>query len=106
MNASTPIDLEKFLRLDATSKSTNDLHSWLLYLSLALSILVAATAMAAKLWLLRYTREVKTSGTPRDCAKRRQEMYNGLVAWQLKICIDAMPVITSIALMLFAIFIQ
>jgi hypothetical protein len=106
MNASTPIDLEQFLGLDDTTNSVNDFHSWLLYISLALSVLVAALAMAAKLWLMRYAREVTISGTPRARAKRRQEIYDGLVAWKLERCIDAMPIMALAALFLFGVFIQ
>jgi len=106
MNASTPINLEQFLRLDDATKSANDFHNWLLYMSLALSVLVAALAMAAKLWLVRYTREVTISGTPRACAKRRQEIYDGLISWKLERCIDAMPIMALAALFLFGLFIQ
>jgi len=106
MNATTPIDLEQFLELDNTTKSVNDFHNWLLYISLALSILVAALAMAAKLWLVRYSREVTIPGSPRACAKRRQEIYDGLLAWKLERCIDAMPIMALAALFLFGLFIQ
>ena len=106
MNASTPIDLEQFLRLDDSSRNKYQFQNSVLYTSLTISILVAALAMAAKLWLVRYSREVTTSGTPYACAKRRQEVYGGLVAWKLGLCIDAMPLLTFTSVMSFALFIQ
>jgi len=83
MNASTPIDLEQFLWLDDNSRNMYQFQNSVLYTSLTISIMVATLAMAAKLWLVRYNREVTTSGPPRACAKRRQEAYAGLVAWKL-----------------------
>jgi len=106
MNASTPIDLEQFLSLDDNSRNMYQFQNSVLYTSLTISIMVAALAMAAKLWLVRYNREVTTSGPPRACAKRRQEAYAGLVAWKLGLCIDAMPVMALSSVMLFALFIQ
>lgn len=106
MNASTPIDVEQFFKLNDATKGVNDSHNWLLYMSLALSVVVAAIAMTAKLWLIRYTREVTTSGTPRARAKRRQEIYGGLVAWKLEMCIDALPIMALAAIFLFGLFIQ
>lgn len=106
LNASTPIDLEQLLTLDDGSRRINDYQIGLLYTSLTISILVAALAMAAKLWVVRYSREVATSGPPRARAKRRQEVYNGLLAWKMEYCIDALPVMSLIAVILFALFIQ
>lgn len=106
LNASTPIDLEQFLRLDDTSMAATIFQNWLLYTSLTISVLVAALAMAAKLWLVRYNRDVTTSGPPRIRAKKRQVAYDGLLRWKLEKCIDGLPVLSLIAVILFALFIQ
>jgi hypothetical protein len=106
MNATAPIDLEQFLRLDEGSRSLNVYQNWLLYTSLTFSILVAALAMAAKLWVVRYSREVTTSGPPHASAKRRQEVYNGVLAWRMENYIDAMPLLALTAVLLFVFFIQ
>ena len=106
MNASAPIDLEQFLRLDEGSRLLNVYQNWLLYTSLTISILVAALAMAAKLWVVRYSREVTTSGPPRASAKRRQEVHDGLVAWRMQNYIDATPLLALTAVLLFVFFIQ
>jgi len=107
MNASTPIDLEQFLRLDDSSRRSNLTQNWLLHISLTLSIVVAAVAMAANLWLSRYRRDVNASlGPPRAVAKRRQELYDGFQAWKLQGCIDALPLMTLLAVFLFGFFIK
>jgi len=62
--------------------------------------------MAAKLWVVRYSREVTTSGPPRASAKRRQEFFNGLLAWRMENYIDAMPLLALTAVLLFVFFIQ
>jgi len=104
MNASMPIDLEQFLRLDESTRRRHDYQIWLLYTSLIISVGVAAIAMAAKLWVIRYSREVATSGPPRACVKRRQEVYDGLVAWKLDKCIDFMPILALGTVILFGFF--
>jgi hypothetical protein len=101
-----PLNLDGLLTLDDTSRSINVYQNWLLYTSLTISILVAALAMAAKLWVVRYSREVASSGPPRARAKRRQEVYSGMLAWKLEYCIDAMPVMSLISVILFALFIE
>jgi len=105
-NASAPIDLEQILREDESNKFLGVYENWLLYTSLTISIMVAALAMAAKLWVVRYDREVTTPGTPRARAIRRQAVYNGLLAWKMGSCIDAMPLLVLAAVLLFMFFIQ
>jgi len=106
MNASTPIDLEQFLSLDDNSRRANKLQNWLLYISLVLSLMLAVLAMAAKVWVARYNREVMTSGHPRDRSKKRQEILDGaLDEWALGKGIEAIPVVAIIAVILFGFFV-
>ena len=80
--------------------------SSLLYPSLALSIVASLLAASAKMWLLRYSRRVSSSGTPYERAIRRQDIYDGAVAWRLKEIIESLPLLLSIAVVLFGIYIQ
>ena len=61
---------------------------------------------SAKLWLIRYSRRVASSGTPYERAIRRQETYNGVVAWRLREIIESLPLLISMAVVLFALYIQ
>ena len=105
MNPSIPVDLEKLLKLDDSKIKWVVFQSTLLYTSLAISVAVAAVAMVAKLWIIRYKHEVTASGPPRLRARRRQEVYDGAIAWRLDKCIEALPVMALIAVVLFALFI-
>jgi len=105
MNPSTPIEFEKFLKLDDSKFKRVVFLSTLLYTSLAISVAVAAVAMAAKLWVIRYKHEVSALGPPRLRARRRQEVYDGSIAWKLDKCIEALPVMALIAVVLFSFFI-
>ena len=78
----------------------------LLYPSLSISIITSLVAACAKLWLLRYSRSVASSGTPYERAIRRQDIYDGAVAWRLKEIIESLPLLMSIAVVLFGIYIQ
>lgn len=106
MNASLPIDLEQYLRLDnGTHRRAFHRYS-LLYISLAFSILVSVMATMAKLWVVRYNREVTVLGPPYVRVKRRQEAYSGSIAWKLGGCIESLPVMTLIPFVLLGFFIQ
>jgi hypothetical protein len=58
------------------------------------------------MWLLRYGRRLASSGTPYERAIRRQETYDGAVDWRLKEIIESLPLLISIAVTLFALYIQ
>jgi hypothetical protein len=78
----------------------------LLYPSLAISIITALLASSAKMWLLRYSRRVASAGTPYERAIRRQETYDGALAWKLKEIIESLPILISMAVTLFGLYIQ
>ena len=78
----------------------------LLYPSLALAIVASMLGTSAKLWLIRYSRRVASSGTPYERAIRRQETYDGVVAWRLREIIESLPLLISMAVVLFALYIQ
>jgi Family of unknown function (DUF6535) len=78
----------------------------LIYPSLAISVIASLLGASAKLWLIRYSRRVASSGTPYERAIRRQETYDGIVAWRLKEIIESLPILISIAVVLFVIYIQ
>jgi hypothetical protein len=77
----------------------------LLYTSLSLSITVSVIALVAKLWLVNYSRQAFSFGSPYDRAMKRQEAYNGLLAWNMEGLINILPVILLIALYLFGFYI-
>ena len=79
----------------------------LLYPSLALAIIASLLGTFAKLWLIRYSQRVTSfSGTPYERAIRRQETYDGVVAWRLKEIIESLPLLLCIAVVLFSLYIQ
>ena len=51
--------------------------------SLSLSITVSVIALVAKLWLVNYSHQVFSVGSPYDRAMKRQEAYNGVLEWNL-----------------------
>ena len=62
-------------------------------------------ALVAKLWLVSYSREAFSVGSPYDRAMKRQEAYNGLLVWNIGGVINALPVILLIALFLFGFYV-
>jgi Family of unknown function (DUF6535) len=89
------------------SDQLSSLHmNTLIYPSLAVSVIASLLAAIAKLWLIRYSRRVASSGTPYERAIRRQETYDGVVAWRLKEIIESLPILISIAVVLFSLYIQ
>ena len=52
----------------------------------------------AKLWLVSYSHQVFSFGSPYERAMRRQEAYNGVLAWNLNAIINALPIIIIISL--------
>ena len=78
----------------------------LLYVSLALSIIVSFLATASKMWLLRYSQRVASPGTPYERAIRCQETYDGAVTWRLKEIIESLLLLITVAVVMFALYIQ
>jgi hypothetical protein len=105
LDPSTSIEVEKILELDEGKLNWTLFLNMFLYTSLAISVVVGAVAMAAKLWVIRYKREVNTSGPPHLRVRRRQEVYDGSIAWGLEKCIEGLPVMALISKVLFAVFI-
>ena len=63
-------------------------------------------ALAAKLWLVSYTHDAFSAGSPYDRAMKRQEVYNGFLAWRMGAVINTLPVILLIALIMFGFAVQ
>ena len=78
----------------------------LLCLSLIIAIFASLLGTFAKLWLIRYSQGVASPGTPYECAIRRQETYDGIVAWRLKEIIESLPLLVTMVVILFALYIQ
>ena len=81
----------------------------LLYPSLAIAIVASLLGTSSKLWLIRYSQTVVSSaasGTPYERAIRRQEIYDGILAWRLKEIIESLPLLMGISIILFALYIQ
>jgi Family of unknown function (DUF6535) len=76
----------------------------LLYTSLSLSIVVSVIALVAKLWLVSYSRQAFSVGSPYDRAMKRQEAYNGVLVWNLGGVINMLPIILLVALYLFGLY--
>jgi Family of unknown function (DUF6535) len=64
-------------------------------------------ALVAKLWLVDYRhRAFDSVGSPYERAIRRQEAYNGVLAWKMGAMIHALPVMLLVALIMFGFFLQ
>jgi Family of unknown function (DUF6535) len=79
----------------------------LLYIALAISTVVSMVALAAKLWLVNYSRRtIETVGSHYERAIRRQEAYNGVIEWKMVAVINTLPLMLLVALVMFGFFIQ
>ena len=78
----------------------------LLYTSLSLCIVVSVMALAAKLWLVSYTHDAFSAGSPYERAMKRQEVYNGILAWRMGAVINTLPVILLTSLIMFGFAVQ
>ena len=106
MNISIPpVDTTSFFFLSEGDYDAAVYQNTLLYVSLSLSIIVSVIALAAKLWLVSYSRQVFSIGSPYDRAMRRQEAYNGALVWNMEGVINMLPVILLVALYLFGFYI-
>ena len=63
-------------------------------------------ALAAKLWLVSYTHDAFSVGSSYERAMKRQEVYNGILAWRMGAVINSLPVILLIALIMFGFAVQ
>ncbi|KAF8801147.1 hypothetical protein BYT27DRAFT_7115509 [Phlegmacium glaucopus] len=79
----------------------------LLYSAVALSTVVSVIALAAKLWLVSYSHRTSESvGSHYERAMKRQEAYNGVLAWKMRAVIDMMPLILLVAVIMFGFFVH
>ena len=79
----------------------------LLYIALAISTVVSMVALAAKLWLVNYSRRtIDTVGSHYERAIGRQEAYNGVIEWKMMAVINTLPLLLLVALVMFGFFIQ
>ena len=100
-----PVDPRSYFDQPADDYDSAVVQNALLYTSLSLSIIVSVIALMAKLWLVSYSRQAFSVGSPYDRAMKRQEAYNGLLVWNLGGVINMLPVILLIALYLFGVYI-
>ena len=107
MNASSPIDLEKYLRLDKITQRHVFSRNLFLYTSLVFALIIAAIATMARIWIIRYGRKLNTPhpGSPRSHAMERQDMYDGSRSWKLGGLIESLPIFILIDVLLFGLFI-
>ena len=109
MNASSPIDLEQYIRREKTPATDQPVFTsaFLLYTSLAISIMVAALALVISIWLSRYQRSLTETGpTIHERIKKRHETYTGLIEWKLPTLIEILPVMAWTSLTMFTFFIR
>ena len=100
-----PVDPRSYFNQPKADYDAAVFQNALLCASLSLSIIVSVIALVAKLWLVSYSREVFSVGSPYDRAMKRQEAYNGLLVWNIRGVINVLPVILLIALYLFGIYV-
>lgn len=106
-NVSIPVvDVASLFNQDPTDYNAAVIYNALLYTSLALCIVVSVVALAAKLWLVTYSHRAFSTGTLYERAMKRQEAYNGILAWKIGAVINVLPLILLVALVMFGFFIQ
>ena len=106
-NTSIPsVDPRSYFNQSKADYNATVIQSGLLYTSLSLSIVVAVMALLAKQWLVNYSSQVFSVGSPYDRAMKRQEAYNGALAWNLRGLINMLPFILIIILYLFGYYVQ
>jgi hypothetical protein len=72
----------------------------LLYASLLMSLLAAFVAMLGKQWLNRYLRH--TGGSMIERCGDRQRKFDGLEKWPFRLCMESLPIMLQVALLLLA----
>jgi hypothetical protein len=73
------------------------------YASLSFSLLAAFGAVLGKQWLGYYKSHRYGRGSQEERATRRQEKFNGIVAWYFDAVLQSFPVLLQISLLLFGI---
>ncbi|KAG1763874.1 hypothetical protein EDD22DRAFT_802050, partial [Suillus occidentalis] len=73
------------------------------YASLSFSLLAAFGAVLGKQWLGYYKSHRYGRGSQEERAKRRQEKFDGIVAWYFDAVVQSFPVLLQISLLLFGI---
>ena len=104
----TPIPLvntDSFFTLDKADYNSAVAWNALLYIGLSLCIVISVMALAAKLWLVNYSRHAFSVGLPYERAMKRQEAYNGILAWKMGTIINSMPLMLLAVLLIFGFFI-
>ena len=101
------IDTSTFFQLDEEDRKRTVISNALLYTALALCTVVSVIALAAKLWLVSYSdRTFNLVGLPYDRSVKRQQAYNGVLAWKMRTVINILPLILLIAVIMFGFYIQ
>ena len=104
----TPIpfaNLDPIFTLDKADYKSAVARNALLYIGLSLCVVISVIALAAKLWLVNYSRHAFSVGLPYERAMKRQEAYNGILAWKMGTIINAMPLMLLAVLLIFGFFI-
>ena len=101
-----PVDPRSYFSQSKADYDAAVIQNALLYTSLTLSMAVLVTALMAKLWLVNYSHQAFSVGSPYERAMKRQEAYNGVLVWNLGGMINMLPVILLIALYLFGYYVQ
>ena len=105
-SSAPPVDPKSFFNMNANEQFNSTYAAWLLYPSLGIAIFAALLGTCAKMWLIRYSQTVASpGGTPYERAIRRQETYDGIVAWRLKEIIESLPVLIGISFVILALYI-
>jgi hypothetical protein len=73
------------------------------YASLSFSLLAAFGAVLGKQWLGYYKSHRYGRGSQEERAKRRQDKFDGIVAWHFDAVVQSFPVLLQISLLLFGI---
>ncbi|KDR84283.1 hypothetical protein GALMADRAFT_237028 [Galerina marginata CBS 339.88] len=105
-NSAPVVDPQSFFNVDTEQFNSAIFQNSLLFASLAISILISVLASLTKLWLLRYSRKVSAPGPPYKRAMRRHEAFRGIWAWKLHNIVESLPVMVTLAVILFGIFIH
>ena len=71
-----PVDPRSYFQQSEAVNEVAVIQNALLYTSLSLSIIVSVIALVAKLWLVNYSRQAFSVGSPYERAMKRQEAYN------------------------------
>ena len=100
-----PVNPTSYFNLSQADYDAAVTQNALLYITLSLFIVVSVIALVAKLWLVSYSSQVFSVGSPYDRVMKRQEAYNGVLVWNLGGVINMLAVILLIALLLFGLYV-